>query len=110
MQRSTAENPQPVFARKRGRRAFISAVVVLVIIAAAWVGGWFWAAGWVDAQAARGLQELAQRGVEVDCRDRGVSGFPFALRVTCGETAVAERSTAARANLAGVNGGASVFA
>ena len=109
MQRSTSESPPPPVFAKRRRRGLVSAVLVFAVLAAAWAGVWFWAAGWADQQAARTLQELAQRGVEVDCRDRGVSGFPFALRITCGETAVAERSTETKASLAGVSGGASLF-
>ena len=53
------------------------AVIVLAVLAAAWAGVWFWAAGWANLQATRTLQELAQRGVEVDCRDRTVSDFPL---------------------------------
>jgi hypothetical protein len=36
-------------------------------------------------------------------------GFPFSLRVACGETAVAERQTGTAAAFAGLTGGASVF-
>ena len=92
------------------RRLTISVVAILAILALAWSGGWFWLARWADRQATTTLQELSEQGVEVDCRDRGISGFPFALRLACAETAVAERSTNTKANFSGLTGGASVFA
>ncbi len=64
---------------------------------------------WIDRHADPALQRIAERGIEVDCPNRAVVGFPFALRVACGETAVAERSTGTHADLAGATGGASVF-
>ncbi len=91
-------------------RTLIAVLIILIVVAAAWSGGWFWLAGWADRQAPSVLTEIAERGVEVDCRDRQVSGFPFAMRIVCGETAVAERSTGTRARLGLVTGGASVFA
>jgi hypothetical protein len=91
-------------------RILLSLLVILAILALGWSGGWYWLAGWADRNADSMLTEIADRGVEVDCRDRGVVGFPFAMRVECAETAVAERSTGTRARLGRVTGGASVFA
>lgn len=91
-------------------RGLIAVVIILVIVAAGWSGAWFWLADWADRQAPGVLSEIARRGVEVECRDRGVVGFPFAMRITCAETDVAERSTGTRAKLGVVTGGASVFA
>jgi hypothetical protein len=91
------------------RRSVISIVVIVVILAAAWSGGWFWLAGWADARATEALQELSNQGVDVDCRNRTVGGFPFALRISCADTAVAERTTDTKADLSGVTGGASVL-
>ncbi len=90
-------------------RRLIAGLVIVVILAAGWVGGWFWAAGWVDRNADATLQEIATRGIDVDCPNRAVVGFPFALRVSCSEAAVADRASGTRANLAGATGGASVF-
>jgi hypothetical protein len=90
-------------------RRLVAAFVIVVILAAGWVGGWFWLAGWVDRNADPTLQRIAERGIDVECPNRAVVGFPFELRVTCGKTAVAERSTGTTANIAGASGGASVF-
>jgi hypothetical protein len=91
------------------RRSIISIIVIVVILAAAWSGGWFWLAGWADAKATEALQELSGQGIDVDCQNRTVGGFPFALRISCADTAVAERRTDTKADLAGVTGGASVL-
>ncbi len=91
------------------RPRLVALVVILVILAAAWTGGWFWLAGWADRKATEAFQELAANGVEINCTDRRVTGFPFAIRIVCGETAVTEHSTETRGNVAGVTGGASVF-
>lgn len=90
-------------------RRLVAALAIVVILAAGWVGGWFWLAKWVDRNADPALKQIAERGIDVECPSRAVVGFPFALRVTCGETAVAERSTGTTASLAGATGGASVF-
>ena len=90
-------------------RRLFAGLIILVVLAAGWAGAWFWLAGWVDRNADPTLRRIATRGIDVDCPNRAVVGFPFALRVTCGETAVAERSTGTRASLPGATGGASVF-
>jgi hypothetical protein len=56
------------------------------------------------------LAEVAARGVEVDCSGRDIVGFPFALRLACDETEVAERGSGTQAQVAGLTGGASIFA
>ncbi len=90
-------------------RRLIAALVIVVVIAAGWVAGWFWLAGWIDRNADPALKRIAERGVDVECPNRTVVGFPFALRVSCGATTVAERSSGTHADLAGATGGASVL-
>ena len=91
-------------------RRLISLIVILAVLAGAWAGGWFWLADFSERNLSRALQEVAERGVEVDCPGRVISGFPFALKVACGETTVAERTTSTTARVAGLTGGASIFA
>lgn len=92
------------------RRTLIAVGVILVILAAAWGGGWFWLAGWVERNAETAFDRLAAEGVSVDCAQRRIVGFPFALRLACARTAVSEGRTGTRADLGGLEGGASVFA
>jgi len=98
------------FTTRFGRRQLIAAAAILAVFALAWAGGWFWLASWADERATAALQELSSRGVEVDCRDRTITGFPFSLRLACAETKVTDRRNDASASLAGLRGGASIFA
>jgi len=90
-------------------RRLVALLVIVIVLAAVWVGGWFWLAGWVDRNTDPALKRIATRGIEVDCPNRAVVGFPFAIRIACSEAAVAERTTSTHADLAGATGGASVF-
>lgn len=92
-----------------GRRWLIAGGVILVILALAWTGGWFWLARWAEENASHAFARLAEEGVAVDCAERSIVGFPFALKLACGKTAVAEARTGTRADFAGLNGGASLF-
>jgi hypothetical protein len=85
-------------------------LLILAVLALAWSGGWYWLAGWADRRIPGWLAEAAESGIEVSCAKSDIIGFPFALRIDCGETAVAERETGTNAKLAGVTGGVSVFA
>jgi hypothetical protein len=85
-------------------------LLIFAVLALAWSGGWYWLAGWADRSIPGWLAEAAESGIEVTCPKSEIVGFPFALRLDCGETAVAERETGTNAKLAGVTGGVSVFA
>ena len=91
-------------------RRLVTIILILGTLALAWSGGWFALAAWAEGRVDAALGEIAERGVEVDCPERDMVGFPFALKVACGETALAERSSGSEARLAGLTGGASVFA
>ena len=91
-------------------RRSISILAIVLILAIAWSGGWYALARYAEHRADAGLKELAANGVEVDCRDREIGGFPFALRVVCGPTAIAQPAEDVRTQLAGVSAGVSVFA
>ncbi len=91
------------------RRA-VTALIIVGVLALAWVGGWFALAAWAEGRVSDALGEIAERGIEVDCPEREMVGFPFALKVACGETAGAERRSGSTARIAGLTGGASVFA
>jgi hypothetical protein len=92
------------------RRLVWIIVIGFVFIALLWSGGWFALASWVEARVPRVLEQFSDQGLDVDCEGRDVVGFPFAIQVSCGETAVAERRTGSQAELGGVTGGASIFA
>jgi len=91
------------------RRSLVSTLVIVVLLALVWSGGWFVLARWADARAAGALTELSESGVDVGCADRRVIGFPFGLHIACAKTTVTERITATKADLSGMTGGTNVL-
>lgn len=55
----------------------------LVVLAAAWCGFWYFAAGRAEEEIARWRQHEAQRGRIFACADQAISGFPFRIEVRC---------------------------
>ena len=102
--------PQATDAYRDMRRRLTALLIIVAVLAVGWVGGWFALASWAEARVSDALREIAERGVEVDCSGRDIVGFPFALKLACGETEVAETRTRSQAQFAGLTGGASVFA
>jgi hypothetical protein len=90
-------------------RRLVALLIILGVLTLAWTGGWFWLADWAERNADSVLAEIAERGLEVDCPDRKVGGFPFALRVSCGATEVADRDSNTEATFTGLTGGTSVL-
>ena len=91
-------------------RRLLTLTLILLIVAAAWSGAWFWLASWVERNTSSALASIKERGIDVECSERSVIGFPFAVRLDCGETVVRESRSGTNAQLGGLTGGASVFA
>src|ERR1700755_2143136 len=81
--------------RRRPLWGLFIAPVLLLIIAIAWSGFWFFAASQVDVQADAWRAREAQSGRDFDCAKRSVGGYPFRLEVTCAGASVALKSQAA---------------
>lgn len=62
---------------------------LVVFLAAAWTGFWFFAASKVDENVALWQAREAAAGRKYDCANRSVSGFPFRLEVRCDGVSVA---------------------
>ena len=63
--------------------------VLVVVLAAAWTGFWFFAASKVDENVDAWRAREAAAGRIYDCADRSVAGFPFRLEVRCSGVSVA---------------------
>ncbi|CAN5398131.1 DUF2125 domain-containing protein [soil metagenome] len=74
--------------RRRLWPVFIMPVLV-VILAIAWTGFWFYAASQVDGNVDAWRAREAAAGRIYDCADRSVAGFPFRLEVRCSGVSVA---------------------
>ena len=74
--------------RPRSRWGLFIAPVLLLILAAAWSGFWFYAASQAEvaADAWRALE--AKSGRIYDCAKRSIAGFPFRFEVQCSGASV----------------------
>jgi hypothetical protein len=85
-------------------------LVILIVLAALWTGAWFALASWLDRAAGKALARLERHGIAVTCGNRHVAGFPFALRMVCGDTSASDPARGVEARLGGLSGGASIVA
>src|SRR5262249_53500068 len=67
----------------RCRQLFVPAAVV-VVLAAAWSGFWFYAAARAKADLAAWRERARQAGPAQDCASQSIGGFPFRIEVHCG--------------------------
>ncbi|KAA0072669.1 DUF2125 domain-containing protein [Tardiphaga sp. P9-11] len=72
--------------------------VIIVVLAAAWSGFWFYAASKVAENVDIWRAREAAAGRVYDCANRSVSGFPFRLEVRCSGVSVSLTSQTATQN------------
>jgi hypothetical protein len=78
-----------VAAGRRPRWGLFIAPVLLLILAAAWSGFWFYAASQAEAAADAWRAQEAKSGRVYDCAKRSIAGFPFRFEVQCSGASVA---------------------
>lgn len=69
---------------RRRWRMFLP-VLLVIVLGAAWSGGWFYAAGKAETLIEAALAREAERGRILDCSNKAVSGFPFRIVFDCGK-------------------------
>jgi hypothetical protein len=78
----------------RRRPWLIATPLVLVLaLAAAWSGIWYYAAGEAEARVNDWQAQQAKAGRVFSCGSQKVGGFPFRIEVRCGDVAVELRDT-----------------
>ena len=75
--------------RPRSRWGLFFAPVLLLILAAAWSGFWFYAASQAEVAADAWRAQEAKSGRIYDCAKRSIAGFPFRFEVRCSGASVA---------------------
>src|SRR3954464_15717701 len=78
-----------VAARRRSRWGLFIAPVILLILAVAWSGFWFYAASQAEIAADAWRAQEAKSGRIYDCAKRSIAGFPFRFEVQCSGASVA---------------------
>ncbi|MCP3463646.1 DUF2125 domain-containing protein [Bradyrhizobium sp. CCGUVB23] len=77
-----------VAARRRPRWGLFIAPVLLLILAVAWSGFWFYAASQAEVAADAWRAQEAKSGRIYDCAKRSIAGFPFRFEVQCSGASV----------------------
>lgn len=77
-----------VTASRRSRRGLFIAPALLLILAAAWSGFWFYAASQAETAADAWRAQEAKSGRIYDCAKRSIAGFPFRFEVQCSGASV----------------------
>jgi hypothetical protein len=67
----------------RGRRGLLWLVLALLVAFGLYSAGWFWLAGRVRGQAAQAIAALNGKGINADCANLTVSGYPLRFSVAC---------------------------
>jgi hypothetical protein len=65
-------------------------IAVLVVIVAAWTGGWFWLKGEAGRRMDAEIAKLAARGITITCANRTIEGWPFRLDIDCDDAGIAQ--------------------
>ena len=77
------------------RRSLVIAPVLLLIVAVAWSGFWFYAASKAEVAADAWAAREAKSGRVFDCAKRSIAGFPFRFEVQCSGASVSLASQTA---------------
>ncbi|WP_027522161.1 DUF2125 domain-containing protein [Bradyrhizobium sp. Ec3.3] len=77
-----------VAARRRPRWGLFIAPILLLILAVAWSGFWFYAASQAEVAADAWRAQEAKSGRIYDCAKRSIAGFPFRFEVQCSGASV----------------------
>lgn len=84
MLRSTYDLPtHPVLAPRRGRWLIAAPLILVVVLAAAWSGLWFYAADRAETLVDNWRAEQAQAGRAFTCGSQQIGGYPFRIEVRC---------------------------
>ncbi|MGY3547853.1 hypothetical protein ACVWZ4_003242 [Bradyrhizobium sp. USDA 4472] len=75
--------------RRRSRWGLFIAPVLLLILAAAWSGFWFYAASQAGVAVDAWRAQEAKAGRIYDCARRSIAGFPFRFEIQCSGASVA---------------------
>lgn len=68
---------------KRRRIGLYGPLIAVLILAAAWSGVWFYAAGRADATVSAWIDREASLGRRYTCGERKTAGYPFRIEMRC---------------------------
>ena len=105
---SSQEN-RPRENRPKRRRSLVRLVVLLLVLFALYSAAWFWAAARVRSEAGKAVARLNAQGIQAECTNLAVSGYPLRFNVTCDDVAYQDDGHAIAATSGGIDATASLF-
>ncbi len=63
---------------------------ILIFLAVLWTGAWFAISSWLNGTIADAFEQQREKGMEINCVDQGMRGFPFNMGLGCGSVSVAQ--------------------
>lgn len=95
--------------RPKRRRGLLRLAVLLLVLFALYSAGWFWAAARVRSEAGKAVAGLNARGIQAECANLKVSGYPLRFNVTCDGVAYQDDGRTIAATSGGIDAAASLF-
>ena len=84
--------------------------LLIVVLFGLWFGGWYAFANFADGKIAGVLDGAGERGVNVDCTNRAIRGFPFRIGVHCDALTVAHKRDIYRMEVGAIRTAAQLYA
>ena len=91
------------------RRGLMGLVVFLLVLFGLYSAGWFYAAGRVRDEAAKAIAALGAKGIQADCSNLAVGGYPLRFAVTCDSMAYEDDARNVAASAGGLNAAANIL-
>ncbi len=95
--------------RPKRRRRLFWLVGLLLLAFAFYSAGWYWAAARVKSETAEAVAALNTMGIQAECTNMTVSGYPLRFDVACDGLAYQDDGRAVAATAGSVNAAASLF-
>jgi hypothetical protein len=102
MTQSTQQKP------KKRSRLYLW-VAIAVVLFGAYSAGWFYLANRVRAEAGSAIAALNAKGINADCANLTVSGYPIRFAVSCDNTAYEDDARKVAASTGSVNAVAQIY-
>jgi hypothetical protein len=96
-------------ATSRGKRLWLVLLGLLVVLAALYTGGWYYATGFVRANVLKALGQQNSAGIAGKCENMAFNGFPFSIGLTCDTVTVDNQTRGVSANFDTLSASAPVF-
>ncbi|KAA0698955.1 DUF2125 domain-containing protein [Neorhizobium sp. P12A] len=93
-----------------GKRMWLFGIALIVIIAALYTGGWYYAAAALKTNVMRALGDKNAAGITGQCSDLSLQGFPFRIGLSCSKVDIDDHVNGVSGSFDDLNASAHVYA